>query len=169
MRLCLIIGFLLAATHAFADVSVVASVDRNRIGFGESVTLTVAVQGAHSGEPSIPKVDGLTFSGPSTSTSFSFVNGQTSQSISYTYQVTPGRAGEFTIPAIGVDVGGRSYLTSPIKLVVEKGGTQGDLGQALFGHVKLSSQQIYIGQTAPLDVFILSRADVPLRGLNGFN
>ena len=89
MRFCLIIGFLLATTRVFADVSVVASVDRNHIGFGESVTLTVAVQGAHSGDPSIPKVDGLTFSGPSTSTSFSFVNGQTSQSISYTYQVTP--------------------------------------------------------------------------------
>ena len=50
MRLCLIIGFLLSATRVFADVSVVASVDRNRIGFGESVTLTVAVQGAHGGD-----------------------------------------------------------------------------------------------------------------------
>jgi hypothetical protein len=169
MRFCVIIGFLLAATRVFADVSVVASVDRNRIGFGESVTLTVAVQGAHNGEPSIPKVDGLTFNGPSTSTSFSFVNGQTSQSISYTYQVTPGRTGEFIIPAIRVNIGNNTYSTTPIKLVVEKGGSQGDLGQALFGRVNLSSQQIYIGQTAPLDVFILSRADVPLRGLNGFN
>jgi hypothetical protein len=169
MRFCLIIGFLLAATRVFADVSVVASVDRNRIGFGESVTLTVAVQGAHNGEPSIPKVDGLTFNGPSTSTTLSIVNMQTSQSISYTYQVTPGRTGEFVIPAIGVNVGGKTYSTTPIKLVVENGGAQGDLGQALFGRVNLSSQQVYAGQTAPLDVFILSRADVPLRGLNGFN
>jgi len=169
MRFCLIIGFLLAATHAFADVSVVASVDRNRIGFGESVTLTVAVQGAHSGEPSVPKVDGLTFNGPSTSTSFSFVNGQTSQSISYTYQVTPGRPGEFTIPAIDVNVGGKTYSTAPIKLVVGTGGAQGDLGQALFGRVSLSSQQVYIGQTAPLDVYVYSRADVPLHGFGGFN
>ena len=169
MRFCLIIGFLLAATRVFADVSVVASVDRNRIGFGESVTLTVAVQGAHNGQPSIPKVDGLTFNGPSTSTTLSIVNMQTSQSISYTYQVTPGRTGEFVIPAIGVNVGGKTYSTTPIKLVVENGGAQGDLGQALFGRVNLSSQQVYAGQTAPLDVFILSRADVPLRGLNGFN
>jgi hypothetical protein len=169
MRFCVIIGFLLAATRVFADVSVVASVDRNRISFGESVTLTVAVQGAHNGDPSIPKVDGLTFNGPSTSTSFSFVNGQTSQSISYTYQVTPERTGEFIIPAIGVDVAGKSYLTVPIKLVVEKGGSQGELGQALFGRVSLSSQQVYIGQTAPLDVYVYSRADVPLHGFGGFN
>jgi hypothetical protein len=169
MRFCLIIGFLLAATRVFADVSVVASVDRNRIGFGESVTLTVAVQGADNGEPSIPKADGLTFNGPSTSTSLSWVNGQISKSIGYTYQVTPGRMGEFIIPAIGVNVGNNTYSTTPIKLVVEKSGAQNDLGQAIFGRVSLPSQEVYIGQTAPLDVFILWRTDVPLRGLNGFN
>ena len=89
MRFCLVIGFLLAATHVFADVSVVASVDRNQISFGESVTLTIAVQGAQNGAPAIPKVDGLTFDGPSTQNNFSFNNGQTSQSITFTYQVTP--------------------------------------------------------------------------------
>ena len=169
MRLCLIIGFLLAATRIFADVSVVVSVDRNRIGFGESVTLTVTVQGAQNGSPSIPKVDGLTFDGPSTSTSISIVNMQASRSITFTYQVTPGRTGEFVIPAISVDVGGKAYSTEPIKLVVEKGVSQGDTGQTLFGRVNLPSQEIYIGQTAPLNVYIFSRADVPLRGLNGFN
>ncbi len=169
MRLCLIIGFLLAATHAFADVSVVASVDRNRIAFGESVTLTVTVQGAQNGNPSIPKVDGLTFDGPSTSSSISIVNTQASRSITFAYQVTPGRTGEFVIPAVSVDVGGKAYSTEPIRLVVEKGGAQGDLGQTLFGRVNLPSQEIYIGQTAPLNVYIFSRADVPLRGLNGFN
>ncbi len=170
MRLCLIIGFLVAATRVYADVSVEASVDRNRISFGESVTFTIAVQGAPSAAtPAIPTVDGLSFSGVSELKSFSLNNLQTSQSISYTYQVTPGRTGEFIIPAIGVDVGGKSYLTTPIKLVVEKAGAPGDTGQALFGRINLSSQQIYIGQTAPLDVYILWRPEVPFRGLSGFN
>jgi hypothetical protein len=170
MRFSLIIGFLLAATRIFADVSVVASVDKNQVSFGESVTLTIAVQGTQSGTPpAIPKVDGLTFDGPSTQNNFSFNNGQTSQSITFTYQVTPGRTGEFTIPTIAVNVGGKTYSTTPIKLVVGKGNAQGDLGQMLFGRVSLSSQQIYIGQTVPLDLYIFSRADLPLRGLNGFN
>ncbi len=169
MRFCLVIGFLLAATYAFADVSVVASVDRNRIGFGESVTLTDTVQGADNAEPSIPNVGGLTLNGPSTSTSLSWINGQTTKSASFVYQVTPGRLGEFTIPAISVNAGGKSYLTEPIKLVVEKSGTHGETGQTLFGRVNLPSQEVYIGQTIPLDVFICSRSDVPLRGLNGFN
>jgi oxygen tolerance protein BatD len=170
MRFALILGFLLGATRVFADVSVVASVDKNQVSFGESVTLTIAVQGTQSGvPPAIPKVDGLTFDGPSTQNNFSFNNGQTSQSISFTYQVTPGRTGEFTIPAITVNVGGKTYSTAPIKLIVGKGNTPGDLGQMLFGRVSLPSQEIYIGQTVPLDVYIFSRADVPLRGLNGFS
>ena len=155
---------------AFADVSVTASVDRNHIAFGDSVTLTISVQGTQGGaEPSIPTVDGLTFGSPSTQSSFSFVNGQTSQSLSFTYQVTPGRTGEFTIPAIEVVVGGRSYFTTPIQLVVEKEGTQSDLGQTLFARVQLPSKQVYLGQTMPLRVLVFARADVPLRGFGGFS
>ena len=169
MRLWLVIGLLLAATRALADVSVVASVDRNHIGFGDSAVLTVTVQGAQGGTPSIPAVDGLSFSGPSTASSMSINNGEVSQSLSFTYQVTPGRTGEFTIPAIEVNVGGKSYLTTPIKLVVEMGATQNDSSQTLFARVRLPSKQVYIGQTMPLQMFVLSRSDVPLKGLNGLS
>jgi hypothetical protein len=170
MRLWLVIGLTLAATRAFADVSVVATVDRNRISFGESVNLTVSVQGARSGEqPSIPNIDGLTFAGPSTQTSVSIVNGAMSQSLSFVYQLTPTRTGEFTIPAIEVNVGGKSYFSAPIKLVVEKPETQADSGQTLFARVRLTSQQLYLGQTVPVELVVFSRADVPLKGLAGFN
>lgn len=169
MRLWVAIGLVLATTRAFADVSVVATVDRSRISFGESMALTITVQGSQSGaQPSLPNVDGLNFNGPSTQTSVSIVNGQMSQTMSYVYQVTPTRTGEFTIPAIEVNIGGKSYVTTPIKLVVEKGATQSDLGQSLFARVKVASQQIYLGQTAPLEIMIYSRADVPLKGLGGF-
>jgi hypothetical protein len=170
MRPWLVIGLLLTATGAFADVSVVASVDRNHVAFGESVTLTIAVQGTQSGaQPSIPKVDGLAFDGPSTQSSFSLNNGQMSQSISFVYQVTPSRTGAFTIPAMDVNVGGKTYSTTPIQLVVEKGATQNDSNQNLFARVRIASQQVYLGQTVPVEVMVYSRADVPLRGLNGFN
>jgi len=155
---------------AFADVSVTASVDRNHLGLGESVTLTISVQGTQGGtEPSIPTVDGLTFAGPSTSTSVSIDNGQMSQSLSFAYRVTPTRMGEFTIPAIEVSAGGKSYLTTPIKLVVEKAAPQGDLDQTLFARVQLPSRQLYLGQTVPLQVLVFSRIDVPLAGLRDFS
>jgi hypothetical protein len=170
MRFWLVIGLLLAATRAFADVSVVVSVDKNHVGFGDSAMLTVSVQGSQEASPpSIPRVDGLSFSGPSTSSSMSINNGQVSQSLSFTYQVTPGRTGEFTIPAIEVNVGGKSYLTAPIKLVVEMGATQNDSSQALFAQVGLQSKQVYLGQAMPLEVFVYSRNDGTLRGFSGFN
>jgi hypothetical protein len=170
MRVWLTIGFILATARAFADVSVNATVDRSRISFGESVTLTIAVQGAQSGaQPSVPRIDGLTFAGPSTQSSVSIMNGAMSQSLSYVYQVTPGRTGEFAIPAIEVNVGKKSYLTVPIKLVVEKGATQSDLRELLFARARVASQQIYLGQTAPLEVLVFSRADLPLKGLASFN
>lgn len=170
MRLWLVIGFLLVASRVFADVSVVASVDRNHISFGESVTLTITVQGTQGGAPpSIPSVDGLSFNGPSTQTSMSINNGQVSQSVGFTYQVTPSRTGEFTIPVIEVSVGDKSYTTAPIKLVVEKGSARGDFSQALFASVRLLSKQVYLGQTIPLQVLVFSRSDVPLKSFGGFN
>ena len=170
MRLWLVIGLLLAVPRVFADVSVVASVDRNRVAFGESVMLTIAVQGTQSGaQPSIPRVDGLGFDGPSTQSSFSLNNGQMSQSISFVYQVTPARPGEFTIPAIAVKVGGKSYSTEPIRLVVDKGASQNDASQKLFADIRVPSRQMYLGQTEPVQVVLFSRTDVPLRGVGGFN
>jgi len=170
MRFWLVLGLLLSATSALADVSVVAAVDRNHIAFGESVTLTISVQGSQSGaQPSIPRVDGLSFDGPSTQSSFSFGNGQASQSISFVYQVTPARTGEFIIPALQVSVGGRNYSSAPIRLIVEKGTVQNSSNQTLFAQIRLPSQQLYLGQTEPAQVILYSRADVPLKGVGGFN
>ena len=139
MRFWLAIGLILATTRAFADVSVAATVDRSRISFGESVTLTIAVQGAQSGaQPSVPNIDGLTFAGPSTQTSVSIVNGAMSQSLSFVYQVTPTRTGEFIIPAIEVNVGGKDYLTDADQAGRrERRAAQSDLGQSLFARVRL--------------------------------
>ena len=170
MRRAIIIGLLLAATRSFADVSVSAAVDQARISFGESVVLTINVTGSQNAPaPTLPKIDGLNFGGPSLNQNFSMINGQISQSVSLAYQVTPTRTGEFTIPSLEVNVGGKIYRTEPIKLSVGKPGVQPELQQSLFARVRMNSQQVFLGQTAPLDVILFARANVPVRGLAGFN
>ena len=170
MRFSLIITMLVTAARAFADVSVSASVDQARVAFGESITFTISINGAQNApQPALPKVDGLTFAGPSVNTSMSWVNGQTSQSVTLTYQVASTRIGEFTIPAIEVTVAGKNYRTDPIRLTVDKSGRQSGMQDALFAKVRLNSQQIFLGQTAPLDVILFARANVPVRGLGGFS
>ena len=167
---CPLVVMCLYAIGVHADVSVTASVDRNHITFGESVTLTISVQGTQGGAaPSIPKVEGLTLNGPSTQTSMSIVNSQISQSINFVYQVTPGRTGNFTIPAIALNIDGRTYSTTPISLTVEKlAAVQNQQGQTLFAQVRVPSQQVYLGQTMPLQVVVFARTDVPLKSLGGF-
>ncbi|MEI6084473.1 MAG: BatD family protein [Verrucomicrobiota bacterium] len=170
MRFAWVIGFILLATHSFADVSVSASVDQARVSFGETVTLTISLSGTHNGgQPAIPKIDGLSFVGPSVNTSVSIVNGTMSQSVSLAYQVTPTRIGEFVIPALDVNVAGKVYKTAPIKLIVDKPGAQPEMSQSLFAKVRMNSQQVYLGQTAPLDVLVFARANMPVRGLSSFN
>ena len=110
-----VIGLVGFSAAGFADVAVSASVDQAHISFGESVTLTISVNGAHSvPAPTIPKIDGLNFSGPSLSQNFSMVNGQISQSVNLVYQVSPTRPGEFTIPALTLSSGDKNYQTTPI-------------------------------------------------------
>jgi hypothetical protein len=169
MRLWLLL--LLFAIPASADVSVTATVDQNRVTFGESVTFTITVNGSRDGaQPAIPAVDGLQFAGPAVNSQFSFGTGGTRSSVSFVYQLTPTRAGEFTIPAIPVAVAGQNYATDPIKLTVTPpDAAAASADSALFLKVRLDTPQLYLGQTAPLDVTLLARANVPLKGLGGFN
>jgi hypothetical protein len=155
---------------ASADVSVSASVDQARVSFGESITYTINVSGAQGGaQPVIPKIDGLSFAGPSMNTSVSIANGAMTQSMSFVYQVTPTRPGEFIIPAAPVNVAGKTYTTEPIRLTVTQSETQTDTSQSLFARVRLDTQQVHLGQTVPLDVVLFSRADVPLKSIGGYS
>jgi hypothetical protein len=170
MKLWIGIAVLVFAATARAEVSVVATVDQKRIALGESVAYTITVRGVQGGvQPVIPKVDGLSFSGPATQTSVVINNNQMTQSLILTYQVTPTRAGEFTIPAIPLDIAGNRYSTEPVTISVEKGAVQEDLKDKLFGRIRFESPQLYLGQTAPLAVELFARQDVPLKGVSGFN
>jgi len=165
MRRLIALAFLLLATRALADVSVTATVDQRRIAFGESLTLTITVQGAQNAQPQVTPVDGLSFAGPAVQTAVQFVNGARSQSVTYSYQVTPTRIGQFTIPAYKVDAGGKQYQTAPIEVTVEKGAAPATAESQLFGKIEVGAQQIYLGQTVPLNVYVFARQNLPMRGL----
>ena len=152
-----------------AAVTVTAGVDRNRMALGESIRLTIAVQGSQAQPaPAVPAVDGLAFAGPALFQSVNIVNGQMSQTASLVYQVSAARVGTFTIPAIPVTVAGQELVTEPIAITVEKGTVAEELKDRLFGVVKFEPNQVYVGQTVPVEIRLYARQDVPLRGLGGF-
>ena len=122
MRRFLLVGLVvLSAGLAFGQrVTVEATVNARRIGTEDVLELTVSVNGGN-GTPRFPSIDGFRVSGPSTSSRFSIVNGRTSSTSSFTYQLVPQSEGTFTIPAIPVDVDGRTYETAPIRVEVVAG------------------------------------------------
>lgn len=168
MPVLLCVLSLLVCCRLWADVTVTASVDQRQVSFGDSFVFTISVRGAQGAQPKVPTVDGLRFDGPSTEMSTTIVNNQINQSLNFKYAVTPSRMGEFTIPAIQVDVGGKQLFTEPVQVTIVKNATEEQWKNSLFARVRFEPKKMYLGQVAPLDVYLYAREDVPLRGVGGF-
>jgi hypothetical protein len=154
------------------DVQVSAALSDNTPQAGQSVDLTITVNGAT--EASVPEninVDGLTITyvGPNTQTQISFGSGFGSgshiqRSVIHTYSVVPQRPGDFVIPPQQVVVDGKTFATRPLEIKVGgtastggggggNGGTAGaDNGQAYFAEFVLPRDTAYIGEALPIEV-----------------
>jgi hypothetical protein len=123
----LLISALCVLGAAFAaEISFSAVVDRDVVGVGEQLQLTVTVQGNVSRvpQPELPSLDGLENLGStrSSSTNISFINGRLQQSntIDFIYFLTPLRAGELAIGPCRITVGGAEYTTASITITATK-------------------------------------------------
>ncbi len=109
---------LACATSTLAAIAT-ATLDAAEIPLGSAAHLTVAVQGVSSlSPPQVPAVDGLQYGSTRQSSNFQFINGAMSSSVSYTLELIPLRAGEFTIPGIAMQAGKETLRTSPLRLKV---------------------------------------------------
>lgn len=102
------------------DTQMSARVNKNTVVLGETLTLTVTVIGKATSvpEPTMPNMPDLDIKSSGRSQSISFVNGQVSSSISFTYIVLPKSLGKHTIQPITLPIGGRIYETPPILIEV---------------------------------------------------
>src|SRR3954469_16367388 len=105
-NLVFIFAFLLAAVTLRAEEPrVQASFSQETADVGDTVQFTIQITGGEDAErPPNLKLDGLDirYVGPSSSWNLQFENGsiQRTALVSHTYDVTPRRAGEFTMPAV---------------------------------------------------------------------
>jgi len=107
----------LTATPCLAG-TISAELDHSEGAVGEPFVLTVAIEGARDGEPTIPQVDGLEFHQQGVSESTSWVNGQRSAQLQIGLVVVASKPGRFTIPSIKAKVDGQEVATLPLTLQV---------------------------------------------------
>ncbi len=101
--------------------AVSATVDRNTVGLGETLTLSIAVEGA-SGQPALPPLDDFQVLETSSGVQMSTVNGNTTTQTVTQYRLQPLRLGDLTIPAFQIVVDGLgSAFTDPIVVSVTQG------------------------------------------------
>ena len=115
MKNLLLIGLILISFNSFAEVT--ASVDRNRIIIGETLTLTISVDENSNEEPDLTELeDVFTVLGTSKSSSTQIINNSYSTQTSWQISLMPNGVGENTIPPIKVG----SQQTKPIQISVTK-------------------------------------------------
>lgn len=119
---------------ASANVRVEATVDRNEMGLGDTLILSVSVQSTESvdvAEPRVPHLNGfeLVNTWTSSSTSTKLVQGQGGMQFEsirrndFNYMLTPQREGTITIPGFEVVVDGKVFTTKPIAIRVSAQGS----------------------------------------------
>ena len=121
MRKYILIFFLLLSLQGlFAQqppVEFKATPSRTKIGVNERLRVEFSMN--QDGDNFVaPTFQGFTTSGPGQMISNSWVNGVRSFNKSYTYVLTPKAKGTFTIGQATIEIGGKTYKSSPFKIEV---------------------------------------------------
>ena len=160
-------------TTATAAPAVTAQLDRSTIALGDSAQLTITASGDSADNISPPVVPGLEFVSVGQSSQFQSINGVSSSTTSITYQVTPQRAGNFTIPALSAGAqplvlnvqsgnagrsatagnnSGASSLPPPAMSGSSDADTHTTADGAAFARLVLPKHELYVGETVPVEI-----------------
>lgn len=120
--ICLFIPFGCVSGAFAQDLSFRAYVDKSEVTLDDQITLTIEVSGKQNvPDPELPLIEDFEVHSSGRSTSFSFVNGKVSSSVTYNYTMVPKKEGQFYIGAATLKYKGQSYQTQPIEIVVKAG------------------------------------------------
>jgi hypothetical protein len=168
-RICLVLAIglvqLVFQLSSAAAATFTASLDRDTITLGESATLSLSFEGATPDNVPLPPVNpNLQITEAGTSTQFKFINGQSSSGLTHSFRLTPRQAGDYTIPALTVDVGGEKLTSQAVTLKVLKPSAPSQAAvnsgsELAFLKLALPRKEVYVGETftAQLQLYLLSR------------
>jgi len=112
-----------SVAHAQDAASLTAMVDRNNLTIDETFVLTLSLYTPDGSMPqlALPLLDDFRVIGNSQSLQTSIINGVTSASAIYTYELQPIQVGEFTIPSLNLNLNGQLLSTDSIPVLVTPG------------------------------------------------
>jgi hypothetical protein len=151
-----------------SGVAVDAVLLSKRLPVGEQAPLIVRVaNGKPEALPDAVPVDGLTITrSQRIEQKMSFGSGGNQSEYHLYYTVVADRAGEFTIPAITVQVDGQNYTTEPVTLTVYERDPSDpalDASRPYFANLECQTREIWAGQVVPVTLAIYVRG---ARGIN---
>jgi len=143
------------------------ALDRDTIELGDTATLDLTFEGGEpSGTPALPNIPGLNIAYVGPSSQFSFVNGQTSSTVTHHFTVTAQKPGVYTIPGLEVEVDGTKLASQPLKLTVGQPNPPSSASinsgsEVAFARVVLPNKDhLYAGEMTSAELQIWLRDDV---------
>jgi len=170
--LCLCSGLLLLPSAVAAPIE--AKLDRNQIGVGESVTLTISISGSVSSEPALPPIAGLNVQGTGTQSEIHFDGFHASRTTTFSFDLTPTSPGRYTIPPIQAGIDGQTVSTQPIVLTVLRNRPAAVAGSGpAFVQVYVPKTNMYFGEVVDAEIRCYvqnpSRMSQPVLNSDGFS
>ena len=156
----LIFCFITAVLYA-NNIEMYSSVDKTSVALNETLQLTISIKSDSKSLPhfSAPTLKDFNTYGSSQSKSMSIINGQTTNTVSYIYTLSPKREGEYEIPSFKLDYNGQTYETEPIKITVSKAQTVSSVSvQNTQIPQQKQSSQVYNFDTSKA-IFVESKVD----------
>ena len=164
---------LLAVTLPVFAAKFTASLNRDSVVVGETVTLTFTFEGVNpGGMPQLPAIPGLQVAGGMSSGYSSSIgpNGQTQSSQTYSVPLIANQAGEIQIPAFHIELGGEKLSSQPLKLKVlreDPTAPPAEFGsRSAFLWLVLPKQEFYLGESFVAELRLYLHSGV--RNINGY-
>ncbi len=150
------ICLLLAGAGWAADIQVTASVDKRELTLEDSVIFSITVEGtSNAPPPELPPLDSFRVRSRGSSSSLQFINGTQTSSATFTYRLQPQATGTYTVGPATVVIGGKTFRTEPITLVVKAPSKAVDTAKEVFVELRVSNLKPYVQEqvTATLRVY----------------
>ena len=158
-----------------------ATVSKNPVGVNEQFQLSYELNANGSSFKAPSLADFMVLSGPNQSTSMQFINGNMSQSITFSYILQPKKEGIFKLEPATVETGGKIILSNIVTVNVTKASAQGSQqggqnqdeksnisSKNIFFRVSIDKSNVYRGEAIVATYKLYTNVQVVNYGINKF-